>query len=81
MLCRVSRNGVSAAWHQTCQLMTVSVFLHIDHGVILIGDVNTTYHCLIPTQMKDCQVSKWFVGYVCIRISRIFKCTSTSGGK
>ena len=31
-------------------------------GVIVIGDVNTTDHCLILAEMKGCQVSKWCVG-------------------
>ena len=44
----------------SCQIMIDenSVFLHINTGVILIGDVNTTDHCLIPAEMKGCQVSK-----------------------
>jgi len=42
--------------------MTVCVFLHIDTGYILIGDVNMTNHCLNLAEMKGCQVSKWFEG-------------------
>ena len=37
------------------------VFLRIDTGVILIGDVNTTDLCLI-LEMKRAQVSNRFMG-------------------
>ena len=36
-------------------------FLHIDTGIILISDVNTTDHCLVLRGMMGCQVSKSFV--------------------
>ena len=39
-----------------------TVFLCIDTGVIVIGDVNTTDHCPMLAEMKGCQVSRWFVG-------------------
>ena len=42
--------------------MPGGVCLHIDTGVILIGDVITTNHCLVLTEMKGCQVRKWFAG-------------------
>ena len=42
--------------------MTVSVFLHIDIGVTLIGDVNMTSHCLNLAEIKGCQVRHWIVG-------------------
>ena len=59
--------------------MTIGVFLHIDTGVILIGDVNTTGHYPILAGMKGCQVSKWFVGNSDICISRIFQGTFSEG--
>ena len=37
------------------QIMTVSVFLCIDTGVIFIGDTNTTGHCLVIAEMKRFQ--------------------------
>ena len=33
-------------------------FMHIDTGIILINDVNTTDHCLVLGGMMGCQVSK-----------------------
>ena len=42
--------------------MTVSVFLHIDTCVNLIGDVNMTGDCLILAGMKGCQVLKVVCG-------------------
>ena len=39
--------------------MTVSVFLCIDTGVILIGDINTTDHCLIIAEMNEFQSALW----------------------
>ena len=32
-------------------------FLLIDSGVMLIGDVNMTAHCVTLAEMKGCQVS------------------------
>jgi len=33
-----------------------------DTGVISIGDVITTNHCLVLTEMNWCHGSEWFVG-------------------
>ena len=41
-------------------------------GVILIGDVITTSHCLVRVQLKGCQVEQLFVGNGCIQMSRFF---------
>ena len=37
-------------------MVDVRVVLRIDTSVILIGDVNTTDHCLILAKLKGCQV-------------------------
>jgi len=37
------------------QIMTVSVFLCIDTGVIFIGDTNTTGHCFVIAELKRFQ--------------------------
>jgi len=42
--------------------MTVGVFLRIDTGVIMIGDVHMTDHCLILTEIKWCQFRYRTVG-------------------
>jgi len=33
--------------------MTADVFLHIDTGVVLTGDVDTTGHCLNQSEMNE----------------------------
>ena len=70
MFCVVGRRSMIffyVAWHQSCQIMivsdSVSVFWRVDTGgVILIGNVSTTDHCLIVAEMKGYQVSKLFMG-------------------
>ena len=42
--------------------MSVGVFLRVDTGVVLVGDVIITYHCMVRAERKGCQVSEWFVG-------------------
>ena len=42
--------------------MSVGFFLRIDTGVVLVGDVITTYHCMVLAERKECRVSEWFVG-------------------
>ena len=55
--------------------MTVGFFRRIDTDIILIGDVNTTDHCL------DCQVRDWIVGKLSATISRIVRKTYMNAGK
>ena len=57
----------------TSELPDIGVFLPIDTGVILIGDISSTYHCVILAEMKMCQISKWFVRKWGIKMSHILK--------
>ena len=49
--------------------MSVTVYLHVDTGVILIGDVIQENQCLALAGIKGCQVTDGIVGKCGIRIS------------
>ena len=38
------------------------LFLYIDTGVTVIGDVKQANQCLVLAEIKGCQVRDWIVG-------------------
>ena len=51
--------------------MSVSIFLHIDTGVILICDTFQENQCLVLAEMKVCQDLDYIVGKQGVRMSQI----------
>ena len=49
----------------------MSVFLHIDIGIILIGDAIQANQFLVLAEIKGCQVRDWIIGKNGIRMSRL----------
>ena len=51
--------------------MSVSIFLHLDKGIILISDVFQKNQCLVLAEIKVCQDVDCIVGKRGVRMSQI----------